>query len=263
MGASGARTSRYSHRVSTFRNEPIRSFRDPADGPRCRRRCDAFTASARPDATRWSIDGERIDRARDDPLGESGAARTRSSATSSRRRSQERRDALDAATAAFAGWSRTAVAERAGLLFRAAAAMRERKDDFNALMVYEVGKSWIEADADTAEAIDFLEYYAREALRLANPATARALAATRVERAALPAARRRRDHPALELRARDHGRDDLRGDRHRQHRRAQAVAATRRSSRRGSSICCMRWVLPAGVVNFRPRRRRRPSARRW
>ena len=47
--------------------------------------------------------------------------------------------------------------------------MRERKDWFNALMIVEVGKTWIEADADTAEAIDFLEYYAREALRLAEP----------------------------------------------------------------------------------------------
>src|SRR5258706_7673636 len=43
--------------------------------------------------------------------------------------------------------------------------MRERKHDFSATMVYEVGKTWPEADADTAEAIDFLEFYAREAYR--------------------------------------------------------------------------------------------------
>ena len=78
-------------------------------------------------------------------------------------------EALDAATAAFAGWSHTPVEDRADLLLRAAAAVRARKDFFNALMIYEVGKTWIEADADTAEAIDFLEYYAREALRLATP----------------------------------------------------------------------------------------------
>jgi 1-pyrroline-5-carboxylate dehydrogenase len=35
-------------------------------------------------------------------------------------------------------------------------------------MIYEVGKSWPEADADTAEAIDFLEFYAREMVRLAE-----------------------------------------------------------------------------------------------
>jgi 1-pyrroline-5-carboxylate dehydrogenase len=40
-------------------------------------------------------------------------------------------------------------------------------------MVLEVGKSWAEADADTAEAIDFMEFYAREMLRYdrADPLT--------------------------------------------------------------------------------------------
>ena len=77
--------------------------------------------------------------------------------------------ALDAATRAFAQWSKTTVARRSALLVDIAAAIRERKDEFNALMVLEVGKTWSEADADTAEAIDFLEFYAREALRLAQP----------------------------------------------------------------------------------------------
>src|SRR5437773_2117428 len=47
--------------------------------------------------------------------------------------------------------------------------MRERRHTFSAWMVFEVGKSWAEADADTAEAIDFLEYYAREMLRYDGP----------------------------------------------------------------------------------------------
>src|SRR5439155_22186746 len=38
----------------------------------------------------------------------------------------------------------------------------------NAWMIYETGKSLVEAAADTAEAIDFLEFYAREAIRLAE-----------------------------------------------------------------------------------------------
>ena len=83
---------------------------------------------------------------------------------------QDVNDALDAAGAAFGPWSRTPVEERAALLFRAAGAVRERKDWFNALMIFEVGKTWVEADADTAEAIDFLEFYGREALRHAVPA---------------------------------------------------------------------------------------------
>ncbi len=78
-------------------------------------------------------------------------------------------DAVEAAARAFQTWRYTAAEERAGYLFEAARLMRERRFYFNALMIYEVGKTWPEADGDTAEAIDFLEFYAREALRLAEP----------------------------------------------------------------------------------------------
>src|SRR5205085_5029411 len=77
--------------------------------------------------------------------------------------------ALDAAWAAFPEWSHWHPAERARLLFKVAALMRARKHVFSATMVYEAGKTWPEADGDTAEAIDFLEYYGREAMRLAEP----------------------------------------------------------------------------------------------
>src|SRR5689334_14767108 len=73
--------------------------------------------------------------------------------------------AIDAAWKAFDDWKRQPVDVRAGLLLRAAKLMRERKHEFSATMIYEVGKTWPEADADTAEAIDFLEFYAREAYR--------------------------------------------------------------------------------------------------
>ncbi|MCX8015469.1 MAG: L-glutamate gamma-semialdehyde dehydrogenase, partial [candidate division WOR-3 bacterium] len=53
-------------------------------------------------------------------------------------------------------------------LLRAANIMRKRRFELNATMIYEVGKNWVEADADTAEAIDFLEFYAREAIRYAQ-----------------------------------------------------------------------------------------------
>lgn len=78
-------------------------------------------------------------------------------------------EAIAAAERAFAGWRRVPAAERANYLFRAAGIMRRRKFDFAAWMVYEVSKSWAEADADVAEAIDFMEYYGREMLRLAAP----------------------------------------------------------------------------------------------
>src|SRR3712207_4798795 len=74
--------------------------------------------------------------------------------------------ALETATQAFEGWSRTAPEARARVLLRAAAIMRRRKFEMLAWEVHEGGKPWAEADAQFAEAIDFLEYYAREMLRL-------------------------------------------------------------------------------------------------
>ena len=81
--------------------------------------------------------------------------------------------AVEAAEKAFATWSRVPAAERAAYLIEAARRMRERRHEFSAWMVLEVGKSWPEADADTAEAIDFMEFYAREMLRYdaAHPLT--------------------------------------------------------------------------------------------
>ncbi|MBA2496352.1 MAG: proline dehydrogenase family protein, partial [Acidimicrobiia bacterium] len=74
--------------------------------------------------------------------------------------------AVAAGVAAFDAWSSRPVAERGGVLFRAAAVLRGRRDELAALEVFEAGKPWAEADADVCEAIDFCEYYGREALRL-------------------------------------------------------------------------------------------------
>ncbi len=77
--------------------------------------------------------------------------------------------AVEAAATSFASWSRTPGSERAAYLLEAARLMRERRHRFSAWMVFEAGKTWPEADADTAEAIDFLEFYAREMLRYDGP----------------------------------------------------------------------------------------------
>jgi RHH-type proline utilization regulon transcriptional repressor/proline dehydrogenase/delta 1-pyrroline-5-carboxylate dehydrogenase len=74
--------------------------------------------------------------------------------------------AVRVAREAQAGWARRSPGERAAVLFRAAAAARRRRTELAAWQVREVGKSWLEADADVAEAIDYLEYYGREMLRL-------------------------------------------------------------------------------------------------
>src|SRR5215469_6704496 len=86
--------------------------------------------------------------------------------THQRAEAEHAEGAMQAALAAFPSWSRTPVAERAALLFRAANLIRERKFEFCAWLTFEVGKNWAEADADVGETIDFLEFYGREALRL-------------------------------------------------------------------------------------------------
>ena len=77
--------------------------------------------------------------------------------------------ALEAAWKAFETWSRIPGVERARTLYKAAAILRRRKHEISAWIVKEAGKSWVEADADTAEAIDFLEYYGREMERYSRP----------------------------------------------------------------------------------------------
>lgn len=73
--------------------------------------------------------------------------------------------AIAAATEAFKTWRTVPPAERADYLFKIADIMRSRKHELSAWMVFEVSKTWAEADGDTAEAIDFCEFYGREMLR--------------------------------------------------------------------------------------------------
>jgi 1-pyrroline-5-carboxylate dehydrogenase len=79
--------------------------------------------------------------------------------------------AMRAALLAFESWSRVSTDLRVSLLLGAAEIIRQRKFEFCAWLTYEVGKNWAEADADVGETIDFLEFYSREALRLASATT--------------------------------------------------------------------------------------------
>jgi 1-pyrroline-5-carboxylate dehydrogenase len=81
---------------------------------------------------------------------------------------EQARAAVERANEVFQTWRWTLPQERADLLFRVASLLRERRHYFSAWMVHEVAKSWPEADGDTAEAIDFCEFYAREMLRYAE-----------------------------------------------------------------------------------------------
>jgi 1-pyrroline-5-carboxylate dehydrogenase len=154
-------------RIAPFSNEPIKTFQDPADVAAM----EAALAAVRGrfgESYPLVIDGRRIETekkirslnpARPDEVVGTTSSASREQATA----------AIEAAARAFESWKRTTAEQRAGFIFKAAALLRERRFQYDALLVYEVGKSWLEADADVAEAIDFLEFYAREALRYAQP----------------------------------------------------------------------------------------------
>lgn len=77
--------------------------------------------------------------------------------------------AVAAARDSWDAWRNIAPAKRADFLFKAAAALRKKRFEIAALEVYEAGKTWKDADSDVAEAIDFIEYYAGDMVRLGRP----------------------------------------------------------------------------------------------
>ena len=77
--------------------------------------------------------------------------------------------AIEAALCAFRDWRRMSATGRASVLFKMAAIVRRRKLELAAWMVYELDKAWDEAEGEVSEAIDFLEWYGRQAQQLAQP----------------------------------------------------------------------------------------------
>src|SRR5581483_5996868 len=160
-------TEKAIRQIAPFENERVKDFKDPADAEAMR----AALASVREEFGRHYplvIDGRKIETEKkirsvnpadpDEVIGVTSAASK-----------EQANEAIEAATRAFESWKRRSLPERAEYILRAAELLRERRFQYDALLVYEVGKSWPEADGDIAEAIDFLEFYAREALRFAKP----------------------------------------------------------------------------------------------
>jgi 1-pyrroline-5-carboxylate dehydrogenase len=149
-----------------FRNEPFTDFTKEENAQAMR---DAI-AKVREQLGReypLVIGGERI--TTDDKLDSINPAnRTQVVGRFSKATKEFANRAVDKAAEAFETWKNTPAEERAGLLFRVAALMRERKHELSAWMIHEVAKPWPEADGDTAEAIDFCEFYGREMLRYAG-----------------------------------------------------------------------------------------------
>jgi len=152
-----------------FRNEPFANFRDAGDI----RKMQEALAKVRADFGReypMVIAGEKIftkDKIRSiNPASPTEVVGVTQVATA-----LQAEQAIAAAADAFESWKKVPANERADYLFRAAAAMRKKKFELAAVMVYEVGKSWAEADGDVCEAIDFCDYYAAEALRYGEGGT--------------------------------------------------------------------------------------------
>lgn len=154
--------------LDEFRNEPFTDFSKPDDA----------------DAMRTAIDKVRSELGREYPIvidGEKIMLGSKFNSINPANKSQvvgifsegdtdtglvER--AIGAATEAFNTWRNVDPAERADYLFKIAALMRERKHELSAWMIFEVSKTWAEADGDVAEAIDFCEFYGREMIRWAG-----------------------------------------------------------------------------------------------
>jgi 1-pyrroline-5-carboxylate dehydrogenase len=153
--------------LAPFRNEPYTDFTDPANRAA---RQDAL-ARVRAQLGRnypLLVSGECVDTT--DKLTSVNPARPDEIiGVHSKATPELASRALEAAYASFPKWSRTPADDRIRMLVRTAQLIRQRKLDFDAWLVLEAGKTWPEAEAETAEAIDFCEYYAREMERLKGP----------------------------------------------------------------------------------------------
>ena len=149
-----------------FANEPLSNFDDPAIAAQMQRAIDAVRAQLGREYP-LIIDGKKIKTDQKiQSLDPSNPDQVVGYAGHGKQAHAEQ--AMQAALKAFESWRKVSAEDRATCLFKAAKAIREHKFEYAAWMVFEVGKSWVEADADVAETIDFLEFYGREALRLAD-----------------------------------------------------------------------------------------------
>ena len=149
-----------------FENEPLTDFGDPHNEKAYRE----AIADARDQKRhqRLIIGGDEIDTEQRiesiNPCDPAEVLGTSASASS-----EQARAALDAAWAGFGTWSKLSAEDRALHIMALAGIMRDYRHHFSSIMTLEAGKNWLEADAETAEAIDFCEYYARQAIELAEP----------------------------------------------------------------------------------------------
>lgn len=155
--------------AGTFANEPFTDFSAPENKSAMQRALESVAQQLGREYD-LIIGGERI-RTADKITSINPARPAQVVGIHQKAGAEEAVHAMNAAQLAFESWSRTSTEVRVSLLLNAADAIRSRKFEYMAWLTYEVGKNWAEADADVGETIDFLEFYAREALRLAAATT--------------------------------------------------------------------------------------------
>jgi 1-pyrroline-5-carboxylate dehydrogenase len=150
--------------LTPFRNEPLLDFSQPSNRAAMQAALDGLVSSLGRD---WPlrigadtvVTGDWIESRNparpDEVVGRVAAAGA-----------SEVARAIEAAQRAYPEWRRTDPHQRARILLKAAAILRRRAYEFSAVLVHEISKNWAEAWADTAELIDFMEFYAREMIRL-------------------------------------------------------------------------------------------------
>ncbi len=171
-------------RLSEFRNEPYTDFTVPAN----RERMLAAQEKVRGELGReypLLIGGEQL--FSDDKQKSLNPSRPSEVVGTVQKATPEMAErAVLAAYEYFPEWSRTPASRRIEMLVKTAAILRERKNEFNAWLAFEAGKTWPEAEGEVAEAVDFCEYYAREMERLDGPQSVVQLAGERGEMRYLP-----------------------------------------------------------------------------
>ena len=153
-------------RPAPYEPEPVAEFREPGTRRRFAAAIEKVSSSLGQDVPAV-LAGRRVGTT-DMIESVDPASPATTVARSARCNADHASEALGVAEAAQPAWAALPVEARAEVAFGAAAWMRERRDELAALMLFEAAKPWTEADADVCEAIDFCEYYGREALRLAR-----------------------------------------------------------------------------------------------
>jgi len=154
-------------KVDTFRNEPLTDF-SKEENRELMKKALSFVQSDFSKTYPLVIDGEKI-YTQEKILSFNPSNPDEVIGSVSKAKPEHAEKAIETASKAFPSWQYIPGRKRAEYLFKAAKLMRKMRFNLAAIEVYEVGKNWEESDADVAEAIDYLEYYAQEMIRLSEP----------------------------------------------------------------------------------------------